>query len=48
MGVVAVFAEVVMSLTIVTVLACWAIPDSMAGLELPTEAAAMGEWSGLG
>ena len=47
MGVVAMFTEVVTSLTIVAVFACWAIPDSMARLELFTEAAAMGEWHGF-
>ena len=47
-GIVAVLAKVVAPLAIMAVLACWAIPDSMAGLELSTKAAAVGEWSGPG
>ena len=44
MWVVAVVTGVVAPLAVVTVLACWAIPDCVFGLELLTEAAAMGEW----
>ena len=46
--VVAVFAEVVASMTVVAVLTCWAIPDRVTGLELPTKVAAVGEWGGFG
>ena len=46
--VVAVFAEVVAPLAVVAVLARWAIPNGMSGLELPTEVAAVGEWCRLG
>ena len=48
MGVVAVFAKVVASLAVVTVLAGWTIPDRVFGLKLLTEAAAVREWRGLG
>ena len=48
MGVVAVFAKVVAPLAVVTVLAGWAIPDRVFGLELLTEVAAVREWRGFG
>ena len=48
MGVVAIFASVVAPLAVVAVLVRWAVPDSMVGLELSTEAAVMGEWRGSG
>ena len=47
-GVVAVFTEVVASLAVVTVQSCRACPDRVLGLELTTEAAVVGEWSGPG
>ena len=46
-GVVAVLAEVVTSTAVVTVLASRTIPDRVLGLELSTEAAAMGKRSGF-
>ena len=46
MGVVAVFAEVVASTAVMTVLPGWAVPNRVLGLKLTAEAAAVGEWSG--
>ena len=37
----------VASLAVVAVLAGWAVPDSMLGLELFAEVAAVGEWEGF-
>ena len=48
MGVVAVFAEVVVSPAVVAVPSCRTVPDRVLGLELVAEAAAVGEWSGSG
>ena len=48
MGVVAVFAKVVTSLAVVAILSCGTVPNRVSGLELFAEAAAVGEWSGLG
>ena len=45
-GVVAVLAEMVASSAIVTILSGRAVPDRVLGLELTTEAATVGEWSG--
>ena len=45
-GVVAVFAEVVATLAVVTVPPSRAVPNRVFGLELMAEAAAVGEWSG--
>ena len=42
----AVVVSVVASFTIEAVLACWAFPNGMFGLELSAETAAMGEWEG--
>ena len=47
-GVVAVFAEVVTSTAVVTVPPGRTVPDRVFGLELMTEAATVGEWSGSG
>ena len=48
MGVVAVVAGVVASSAVVAVLAGWAIPDHVSGLELLTKMAVMGEWCWFG
>ena len=45
-GVVAVLTTMVASPTIVTVLACWTVPDRVSGLKLTTDAAAVGEGGG--
>ena len=47
-GVVAVFTEMVASSAIVTIPPGGAVPNRVFGLELMTEVAAMGEWSGSG
>ena len=46
MGVVAVFAEVVASTAVMTILPGRTVPNRVLGLELTAEAAAVGEWSG--
>ena len=45
-GIVAVFAEVVVSTAVMTIPPGRTVPDRVLGLELMAEAAAVGEWSG--
>ena len=48
MGVGAVVASVVACFTVMTVLACQAVPDGVSGVDLFAEATSMGEWKGSG
>ena len=43
-----ILAGVVTSLTVVAVLACWAVPDGVSGVNLFTEATSVGEWDRSG
>ena len=45
-GVVTVFAKMVVSSAVVTIPSSGTVPNRVFGLELMAEAAAMGEWSG--
>ena len=40
--------SMVVSLAVVAVLACWAIPDGVSGADLLTEVAPVREWKGSG